>query len=87
MGGGDDVLDGKVSAAIDGGGVLDAGQVHGAKGAMADAAAQVEERIELWNCFQKACDAILVSCLCWCMRIEFFLSIYLYIFFFFVTRI
>ena len=42
MWGGDDVLDGKVTAAIDGGGVLDAGQVHWAEGAVANAPTHVK---------------------------------------------
>lgn len=37
------MLDCKVFAAIDGGGVLDAGQVHRTEGSMANAATHVEE--------------------------------------------
>lgn len=62
------MLDGKVSAAVDGGGVFDASQVDRAEGAMADAATQVKERVQLWHCIQKARDAVLVGCLCVWMK-------------------
>lgn len=69
MGCGDDVFDSKVSAAIDGGGVLDAGQVHRAESAMANAATQVEERVKLRHCIQETRDAVLVGRLCICIEI------------------